>query len=529
MAEILGATASAITISAVAGAAFTVGGRMISLAKELAAAGEEMEDFGTDLQLFYMAVDFSLNCLDRYLKTPTLKDSPVLKNLEKTGGFELLKQKSRQTKRRIHKAWKVAKLVQSKVFILKDTFTAINWVFRKPELLALRPELEAYKTSISLIINTLGLEMKLDSIVGLSSLMKLGSPEEALLERMLREKTVEIEELKDQIRVQVKTMALSNDREEKRRRQSKTLGMPEERYEQRETLQDVLIDLGTSMIEREQVAQPGNLSPSSSLSANSSARRSSSHSSTSTVPSTSPASNSGSSIPQEEPSQRRPAGPSTNLLPKPLQVKNERHRSTSEDINRVQQQHSVSHVPSLRHKQRRIANLAPLPDPTPPVPIEEALASNQAKQVDYSSVKPTSSYLQCFNGSGNMRSESGYIAVHGERIPTTANLDPECPQNLISIALAARLGLVIEPHDAAGEDGSREVVIAFPNGEKRKSSGEVTFLWSAGISSHKPPFNVRCLVYEHGIRNLVLGRPFLDRRHRYWNGGEDKDGGEWMR
>jgi len=340
-------------------------------------------------------------------------------------------------------------------------------------------------------------------------------------------------ELKNQVKVHVQTISILQDSEERRwNREMQNVGhQRRSRLRPRPSrLPNILIDFGTSIAEREQVPGSTGLSPSSS-SANSSGRMRSytSNNSTSTVPTTPPTSNSESSMPSGEPNTTEVFVPSANLLPRPLQIRSDSHRSPPDERNGAQPLQSESYVPSLRRKQRRIAALPAPPDPVASGSSEVQVVAGPSEQVDYTSVRPTSNYLQYFNGSGSMQSVSGDIVANGQRFSATANVDPEFPQNLISIAYVSRLGLTIQPHETADGDGSPEVTIVLPGGEERKSSGEVVFQWSAGSSSHNPPFNVRCLVYEHGIRNLVLGRPFLDRRDRYWNGGEDEDGGEGIR
>ena len=327
------------------------------------------------------------------------------------------------------------------------------------------------------------------------------------------------EELEAQIRDYIKTI----DRLKEYERESREENAQPVHVRKDNRLQEALVELGTSMAEEGHVPQVERQSFSSSSTGQSSRRSRSyvSASTTSTAPTTPAGTESHRSI--------LPTVPPANLHPSPLQIRNDHHRTPPGNGTEVQPTQPDSYIPSLRRKQRRIEGLPAMSDPVSSGPSHTQMIAGPSEQVDYTSVRPTSNYLQYFNGSGSMQSVSGYVVANGQHVPTTANVDPEIPQNLISIAYAAQLGLTIQPHETADGDGSPEVTITLPGGEERKSSGEVVFQWSAGSSSHKPPFNVRCLVYEHGIRNLVLGRLFLDQRHRYWNGGEDDDGGEWMR
>ncbi|EKD15493.1 hypothetical protein MBM_06121 [Drepanopeziza brunnea f. sp. 'multigermtubi' MB_m1] len=182
-----------------------------------------------------------------------------------------------------------------------------------------------------------------------------------------------------------------------------------------------------------------------------------------------------------------------------------------------------SQLRNSKRKQERITGKESDPAASPAVIPQ--LRRRPPTQEDYVSVRPESSYLH-FKNSLTMASISGYIDTERGPVPITANLDPEFPQNLISVACVARLGLVIESHGTGDDGGTQEVMIDFGRGEKSKSSGQVVFRWSAGVSSHRIPFNVTCLVYEHNIRSLVLGQPFVEKRQHYWNGGEDGVGTE---
>ncbi|KAG4435996.1 hypothetical protein IFR05_008538 [Cadophora sp. M221] len=531
MAEIAGLAASVIAITAAASTALKISKRMYGMARQVNAAADEIEIFAHDMRLFNTSVELGLRSVNR-LCTKLKPSSEMYQYLQREEVMRHLAKSSKLIGKRMDEVWDTAASLQSK----RKLVTHVKWVFKKTDVLALRPEMESLKSNLQLIVTLIAIHVGISQLDGdLPESFIQDKLEEMWVCRLFfqwrRNLTNYSAQLKKEVKIHIQTIAILQQSEERRwDREMKAVERPQRRRPKPCRLQELLIDLGSSMVAHEQVPWSNDISPSSPATSSRAGRSYVSATSTSTAASSAPATNSESSIPSNGPSQKRSSIPSVTLNPKPLRVRNEQDSITNEENhNRMPPLQPVSQAPSLRRRRQRISTLPPQPDPTPPVPSEAAVVSAKAKQTHYSSVKPTSSYLQCFNGSGSMRSEPGFIAANGERIPTTANLDPECPQNLISIAHAARLGLVIEPHNAADEDASQAVTIAFPNGEKIKSSGEVTFQWSAGSSSHKPPFNVRCFVYEHDIRNLVLGRPFLDRRQRYWNGGEDKDGGEWMR
>ncbi|KAI9053570.1 hypothetical protein LZ554_002524 [Drepanopeziza brunnea f. sp. 'monogermtubi'] len=216
--------------------------------------------------------------------------------------------------------------------------------------------------------------------------------------------------------------------------------------------------------------------------------------------------------------------PQTSLLPPPLQSRKRNPSLESRSKNRRDSDRQRdSHILASRRKQDRITGKEPDSAASPAVIPQ--LRRRPPIQEDYVSVRPGSSYLH-FKNSLTMASVSGYIDTDRGPVPITANLDPEFPQNLISEGCVACLGLVIEPHGTGDDGGTQEVMIDFGRGEKSKSSGQVVFRWSAGVSSHRTPFNVTCLVYEHDVRSLVLGQPFVEKRQHYWNGGEDGVGTE---
>ncbi|KAH7364122.1 hypothetical protein BKA65DRAFT_129941 [Rhexocercosporidium sp. MPI-PUGE-AT-0058] len=515
MAELVGVIASVVTIINVVS---TLSGLMMDLAKLSPAAGEEIEDFATDLCAFYMAVDLSLNCIHRYMKAPALEQSPVLRNLLKTGGFELLKQKSRQIKRRVQKAWKVAKSVESKFSFFKDKWTAINWLIRKPELLSLRPELEAFKTTIILIITALALEMKLDSLTELENVR--GS----IPENIFEEKLAEIEDLKAQIRVQVKMIAFSQEREERRRqRLTNSPGTLEERLERRETLQVIIMDIGTSLAEHGRVTNLERLSRSSSTTEYSSRRPSDIETNASTPLSTPLSASPRSEHRMQQSSTRNrlsSPGPPIEISPHGRTSKGKiAHRR--DHGTQAQRRNQLPGIHPLRHKQQPIvANLEQIPS--------RLAESSMSGQDEVISSQPTQSFdePQISVESQGFR-VSGYINTPDGLVPAKVQVTKEFPAHAISAKYADILGLVVEPHGNGSVDGTRKLANFYSRGEEVVSIGKVTFQWRG--ASTTPPFNVTCRVFPDQPVNLVFGKDFLERRSFYASGSEDKDGGEWMR
>jgi hypothetical protein len=124
-------------------------------------------------------------------------------------------------------------------------------------------------------------------------------------------------------------------------------------------------------------------------------------------------------------------------------------------------------------------------------------------------VQPTS-YLLDFNPDNSIESVSGYIVNEdGQKVSQTALLDPALPQNLISLAHASQLGCAFEP-----QEDEENIPINLGNGEIKRSSGQVILQWGQGI--HRATFPVCCSVYEHAVRNLVFGKPFLENASYIW-------------
>jgi hypothetical protein len=180
---------------------------------------------------------------------------------------------------------------------------------------------------------------------------------------------------------------------------------------------------------------------------------------------------------------------------------------------------------NLTHKRRRIPRKYEQEDSSPreveamrhdlseqssPVELEGASTISKVDE-DFVSVGPKS-YLLQLNSTRPMIPTQGYVNIDHRAISITALLDKTLDHNLISLARVQRLGLEMEPPD--DED---PVYFHFENGEKRKGCGQVVILWSEGVQYRKP-FRVRCVVYEHDIRPLVFGKPFLERKRHYWGG-----------
>jgi hypothetical protein len=110
-----------------------------------------------------------------------------------------------------------------------------------------------------------------------------------------------------------------------------------------------------------------------------------------------------------------------------------------------------------------------------------------------------------------MEAVSGYISTLNGRVSITALLDQSLEQNIISAAFAAQNGLAIRPHD--------DIWIDFGQGETEMSLGTVALEWSGSMYKYERSVTIHCLVYEHSIRDLVFGRPFVEKTRHYRNEG----------
>jgi hypothetical protein len=141
---------------------------------------------------------------------------------------------------------------------------------------------------------------------------------------------------------------------------------------------------------------------------------------------------------------------------------------------------------------------------------QEVAGPSSRDEEDFISVRPKSYLLGLNSGSGQQAKPiPGYIHTDTRKIFVTALLETELDYNVVSLAQVQGWGLELEPPD--DED---PVWFQFGNGEKWKSYGVVVITWSEG-AAHLKPLRYRCLVYEHNIRGLLFGKPFLEKRDYY--------------
>lgn len=146
---------------------------------------------------------------------------------------------------------------------------------------------------------------------------------------------------------------------------------------------------------------------------------------------------------------------------------------------------------------------------------------------DYSAVQPFERII-CLDPKLNVEASEGYINSNSK--PTSAVLNSEFPQNVISERYAAAFGLAIKyslTHDGDESDSDSldvdiEQRVDFGNDKSFSVIGKTAFQWK--ISQHAAdsvifrPITVRCFVTRAVPFDspLVLGRSFIDKRKHYW-------------
>jgi len=161
MAEIVGLTASVVAITAAASTALKLSKRMYGIARQLDVAADEIELFGHDMRLFNTAVELGLQSLKRMCKK--LKPSGEMYHyLVRKKVLRQLADTSKSTERRLCSVWDTAESLQHRRRLL----THLKWVFKKADILALRPEMEALKSSLQLIVISISVYLGLEQLDG---------------------------------------------------------------------------------------------------------------------------------------------------------------------------------------------------------------------------------------------------------------------------------------------------------------------------------------------------------------------------
>jgi len=311
------------------------------------------------------------------------------------------------------------------------------------------------------------------------------------------------EALKQQIRIQLDTIDLLQQSEKRRlETDDYQTGSVPEFGPLNHNIQDKLVHLGMNIVERDIVPDPMDYSPFSSTA------------SVNEDPYSSYALDNTISYSQSSESSK---------------IRSRRETSTTATISPTVSSVATTvnsrgfRPPELRQERRQIP---PRNSSTSKINHSEPQDRTQSEEAslsptgagDFISVRATN-YLVDLNSNRPLESISGYINIGNRPISSTAILDVGLDCNVISLARVQTLGLQME----TPEDTEEPMWFHFENGERRMSSGQVMIRWSEGTRNRNKPFSVSCWVYEHGIRDLVLGRPFLDKREYYWNAAEKEE------
>lgn len=137
-------------------------------------------------------------------------------------------------------------------------------------------------------------------------------------------------------------------------------------------------------------------------------------------------------------------------------------------------------------------------------------------EIDFLAVHENSDLLH-LDPSANYQAEAGYITTTSGPLFTTAKLDENLSENLITQSFAITHGLHIELIDA-DENTEDGIWVQIGAGKKERCIGKVRLEWGIGADSWKPEFPVHCWVCVHGaeIGDLVFGRRFVEKKEHYW-------------
>lgn len=154
---------------------------------------------------------------------------------------------------------------------------------------------------------------------------------------------------------------------------------------------------------------------------------------------------------------------------------------------------------------------------------KSSVSTREYADGDFISVQKTSSHIQ-YNPAIPRESISGYIATSNGAVQTTALLDRNLAENIISLVLVTKLGLQL--YDSDEDKDWKWIYIG--NAPGKRSRGRVVLRWSQGAFLSHKPLNIHCWVYEddrdHRVRDLVFGKPFVHKRRHYWEGTEVEEG-----
>ncbi|KAH8592572.1 hypothetical protein B0O99DRAFT_597028 [Bisporella sp. PMI_857] len=239
-----------------------------------------------------------------------------------------------------------------------------------------------------------------------------------------------------------------------------------------------------------------------------------------------PTSPTASSINTEPPTElNNPHAPTFNISPSPSPTSS-RNRSTGSTSTSI----PPTRAQPQRYPRSSSVTIASAPEPRSPSPEIQVVSNNgppastesipaPPPESDFLAVHENSNLLH-LDPSANYQAEPGYITTPSGPLSTTAKLDENLSENLITQSFAVAHGLEIEPIDA-DENAEEGIWVQIGGGKKERCVGKVTVQWSMGADSWKREFPVHCwvCVHEAAVGDLVFGRRFVEKREHYWRGG----------
>ncbi|OBT64739.1 hypothetical protein VE03_05857 [Pseudogymnoascus sp. 23342-1-I1] len=487
----LSIAASVVALCTAGDAAYKIASSLYRSSRKVKGAGDDIEIFANDVDNYGVAMGMAYTALEPICMSANRR-SRVIGYLIENEGLESLAKQSKWLTEHIKKYNPDIRALRSR----SEIIARFKWAFQKKEIDALGLRMESIKSNLQIVMSSVTLEALIEQ------------PPSTAKDRL-------IELLNRQIRVHVRTIGILQGQLEKH---SLHPTLETERPH-------AVVDLGLSMADNGTV--PRSMpSPASSSSSLMSMRHQPNindqgcpstrlHYSTTSI-STSPSQGFSSTSFERQDLQSIDNG----------QQSQERHHSTTSKSVLVSTREGL-------HPQRQISQSVEITrmsqplDPTSenqpcPTDIEIDITASQhipSAQGNFISVYENS-YLLNLNPSHQFLAESGYIATPIGPVSTTALVDSDFGANLISQSYAVRLGLEIEELDA-NEQESDGVWIDFGDGQRQRAVGKLCLKWNNGLLPSKVSFSVHCWVCEHNVRNVVFGKPFIEKRNHYWHRGSN--------
>jgi hypothetical protein len=161
-------------------------------------------------------------------------------------------------------------------------------------------------------------------------------------------------------------------------------------------------------------------------------------------------------------------------------------------------------------------NISPHAGTPPSRSSREATGGLESR--DYVAARGVDDFIRV-DPSEDYKVEPGYIMLSSESQFVAAKLNPDLGENIITQSLVTKLGLSYEPLDQEGAVGDT-LWIQVGNGKPERCLGKVSLQWTTGRETCQPAFPVHCWVCVHAsaVGDLVLGRPFVEKKAHYAKG-----------